>query len=138
IIENPGSTDTEVIRSSLMAGMLKVIAHNKDHPKPIKIFEAGDIVLKDESEYVGSRNQLQLAALYCGVTSGFECIHGIVDKIMQVSGIPFVSPEDNTGYYIEPSYEPEFYSGRQASIICKGQRIGTFGIVNPHVVLNFK
>nr|GEV34263.1 phenylalanine--tRNA ligase beta subunit, cytoplasmic-like [Tanacetum cinerariifolium] len=130
-------TKIEVLRSSLMAGMLKVIAHNKDHPKPIKIFEVGDISLLDESKSVGARNQLQLAALYCGITSGFECIHGIVDNIMQVSGIPFVSPEDNTGYYIEPSYEPEFFVGRQASIICKGKRIGTFGIVHPQVLINF-
>ncbi|XP_024972529.1 phenylalanine--tRNA ligase beta subunit, cytoplasmic isoform X3 [Cynara cardunculus var. scolymus] len=37
IIGNPRSADFEVVRSSLMAGILKTVAHNKDHPKPIKV-----------------------------------------------------------------------------------------------------
>ncbi|KAF7154586.1 hypothetical protein RHSIM_Rhsim01G0138800 [Rhododendron simsii] len=72
IIGNPRSSDFEVVRTSLMPGMLKTIGHNKDHPKPIKIFEVGDIVLLDETKDVGAANRRQLAALYCGATSGFE------------------------------------------------------------------
>ncbi|KAL4559270.1 hypothetical protein LXL04_031407 [Taraxacum kok-saghyz] len=137
IIGNPRSADFEVVRSSLMPGILKTVAHNKDHPKPIKIFEVGDISVLDESKDVRARNYRQVAALYCGATSGFELIHGLVDKIMQVTGTSFVSPGDNTGYYIKRSDEPEFLSGRQASIIFKGKTIGTFGIVNPQVLENF-
>ncbi|XP_039019303.1 phenylalanine--tRNA ligase beta subunit, cytoplasmic-like [Hibiscus syriacus] len=37
IIGNPGSSDFEVVHTSLMPGMLKTVGHNKDHPKPIKI-----------------------------------------------------------------------------------------------------
>ncbi|CAH1419741.1 unnamed protein product [Lactuca virosa] len=137
VIGNPRSADFEVARSSLMAGILKTVAHNKDHPKPIKIFEVGDVAVLDESKDVGARNQRRLAALYCGATSGFELIHGLVDRIMQVTGTPFVSPGDNTGYHIVCSDEPEFLSGRQASIIFKGKPIGTFGIVHPQVLDNF-
>ncbi|KAG5565415.1 hypothetical protein RHGRI_001338 [Rhododendron griersonianum] len=74
IIGNPRSSDFEVVRTSLMPGMLKTIGHNKDHPKPIKIFEVGDIVLLDEMKDVGAANCRQLAALYCGATSGFEIL----------------------------------------------------------------
>ncbi|KAM0032941.1 putative phenylalanine--tRNA ligase [Helianthus debilis subsp. tardiflorus] len=137
VIGNPRSADFEVVRSSLMAGILKTAAHNKDHPKPIKIFEVGDVTVLDELKDVGATNHRQLAALYCGATSGFELIHGLVDRIMEVTGTPFVSVGDNTGYYIERSDEPEFLSGRQASIIYKGKRIGTFGIVHPQVLENF-
>ncbi|GJU10595.1 phenylalanine--tRNA ligase beta subunit, cytoplasmic [Tanacetum coccineum] len=141
IIGNPRSADFEVVRSSLMAGILKTVAHNKDHPKPIKIFEVGDTAVLDETKDVGARNCRQLTALYCGATSGFELIHGLVDRIMEVTGNPFVLPGDstvpNTGYYIEQSKDPEFLEGRQASIIYKGKRIGTFGIVHPQVLENF-
>ncbi|KAJ0768792.1 putative phenylalanine--tRNA ligase [Helianthus annuus] len=137
VIGNPRSADFEVVRSSLMAGILKTAAHNKDHPKPIKIFEVGDVTVLDELKDVGATNHRQLAALYCGATSGFELIHGLVDRIMEVTGTPFVSAGDNTGYYIERSDGPEFLSGRQASIIYKGKRIGTFGIVHPQVLENF-
>ncbi|XP_052302454.1 phenylalanine--tRNA ligase beta subunit, cytoplasmic isoform X4 [Populus trichocarpa] len=36
IIGNPRSSDFEAVRTSLMPGALKIIGHNKDHPKPIK------------------------------------------------------------------------------------------------------
>ncbi|XP_007036912.2 PREDICTED: phenylalanine--tRNA ligase beta subunit, cytoplasmic [Theobroma cacao] len=137
IIGNPRSSDFEVVRTSLMPGMLKTVGHNKDHPKPIKIFEVGDVVLLDEKKDVGASNRRLLAALYCGANSGFELIHSLVDRIMEVIGTPFVQVGDNTGYYIELSDEPEFLSGRQAKIIYKGRCIGIFGIVQPEVLNNF-
>ncbi|KAL1564804.1 phenylalanine--tRNA ligase [Salvia divinorum] len=134
---NPRSADFEVVRTTLMPGILKTVGHNKDHPKPIKIFEVGDVVLLDEKKDVGASNRRKLAALHCGSTSGFELIHGLVDRIMEVLGTPFVSPGDKTGYYIESSNEPEYLKGRQAHIIFKGEKIGTFGIVHPQVLHNF-
>ncbi|XP_077222376.1 tRNA synthetase beta subunit family protein [Tasmannia lanceolata] len=137
IIGNPRSSDFEVVRTSLMPGILKTVGHNKDHARPIKIFEVGDIVVLDGEQDVGAVNRRQLAALYCNANSGFEVIHGLVDRIMEVVGIPFVPIGDNTGYYIRPSQEPEFFPGRQASIIFKGKHIGTFGIVHPEVLTKF-
>ncbi|KAL8030991.1 hypothetical protein ABFS82_14G318700 [Erythranthe guttata] len=134
---NPRTAEFEVSRTSLMNGILKSIGHNKDHPKPIKIFEVGDVVLLDETKDVGASNRRHLAAVYCGVASGFELIHGLVDRVMEVTGNPFVSPGDKTGYYILSSNEPEFLPGRQASIIYKGKQVGTFGIVHPQVLDNF-
>lgn len=134
---NPRSTDFEVVRTSLMPGILKTVGHNKDHPKPIKIFEVGDVVLLDDKKDVGASNRRKLAALHCGATSGFELIHGLVDRILEVNGTPFVSPGDKTGYYIESSDEPEYLAGRQARIVYKGEKIGTFGIVHPQVLRNF-
>ncbi|KAK3041254.1 hypothetical protein RJ639_001537 [Escallonia herrerae] len=136
-IGNPRSSDFEVVRTSLMAGMLKTIGHNKDHPKPIKIFEVGDIAVLDKSNDVGARNHRQLAALYCGSNSGFELIHGLVDRIMEITGTAFVLSGDNSGYYIEESDKPEFLCKRQASIIYKGKHIGIFGVVDIEVLGNF-
>ncbi|KAJ6757623.1 PHENYLALANINE--TRNA LIGASE BETA SUBUNIT [Salix koriyanagi] len=137
IIGNPRSSDFEAVRTSLMPGALKIIGHNKDHPKPIKIFEVGDVALLDESKDVGATNRRHLAALYCGTNSGFELIHSLMDRIMEVLGTPFVPIGDNTGYYIQRSDAPEFLPGRQASIIYKGKHIGDFGIVHPQVLSNF-
>ncbi|CAJ1975858.1 unnamed protein product [Sphenostylis stenocarpa] len=137
VIGNPRSSDFEAVRTSLMPGILKTVAHNKDHPKPIKIFEVGDIALLDDSRDVGAKNLRQLAALYCGANAGFEIIHGLVDRVMEKNGVSFVSPGDKSGYYIERSDEPEFLAGRQARIIYKGKHAGTFGIVHPEVLNNF-
>ncbi|KAE9602240.1 hypothetical protein Lal_00049746 [Lupinus albus] len=137
IIGNPRSSDFEAVRTSLMPGILKTVAHNKDHPKPIKIFEVGDIAILDDQKDVGAKNCRHLAALYCGANAGFEIIHGLVDRVMEKNGVSFVSPGDISGYYIEQSDEPEFLAGRQARIIYKGNQIGTFGIVHPEVLNNF-
>ena len=32
-----------------------------------------------------------------------QLIHGLMDRIMEVTGTPFVQPGDNTGYYIKRS-----------------------------------
>ncbi|XP_075661936.1 phenylalanine--tRNA ligase beta subunit, cytoplasmic [Castanea sativa] len=135
IIGNPRSSENETARTSLMPGILKTIGQNKAHPKPIKIFEVGDIVLLDNTKDVGATNSRHLAALYCGATAGYEVIHGLVVRIMQVIGL--VPPDDNTTYYLKPSEEPEFLLGTQASIIYKGKQIGTSGIVHPEVLNKF-
>uniref|UniRef100_A0A1J3EKG9 phenylalanine--tRNA ligase n=1 Tax=Noccaea caerulescens TaxID=107243 RepID=A0A1J3EKG9_NOCCA len=136
-IGNPRGADFEVVRTRLMPGILKTAGSNKDHPKPIKIYEIGDVSLLDESKDVGASNRRHLAALHCGATSGFELIHGLVDRIMEVMGVPFVPTGENTGYHIKLSQEPEFLPGRQASIVCKGKTVGHFGIVHPQVLDNF-
>lgn len=137
VIGNPRSSEFEVARTSLLPGILKTMGHNKDHPRPIKIFEVGDIVVLDDEKDVGAANQRRLAALYCNSNSGFEIIHGLVDRIMEVVGVPFVPVGDDSGYYIRPSHEPEFFPGRQASIIFKGKSVGAFGIVHPEVLARF-
>ncbi|KAL5544838.1 hypothetical protein UlMin_008622 [Ulmus minor] len=137
VVGNPRSSDFEAVRTRLMPGLLKTVGQNKDHPKPIKIFEVGDVAVLDETKDVGAANCRQLAALYCGATSGFELIHGLVDRVMEVIGAPFVPINDNSGYFIKPSDEPEYLPRRQASIIYKGKHIGNFGIVHPEVLVNF-
>ncbi|MFS7961328.1 putative phenylalanine--tRNA ligase [Helianthus anomalus] len=69
-----------------MAGILKTAAHNKDHPKPIKIFQVGDVTVFDELKDVGATNDRQVA-LYCGATSGFEvklCFLNIIFPNMKI------------------------------------------------------
>ncbi|XP_050379223.1 phenylalanine--tRNA ligase beta subunit, cytoplasmic [Argentina anserina] len=142
VVGNPRSSDFELVRTTLMPGILKSVGHNKDHPKPIKVFEVGDVAILDETKDVGATNRRQLAALYCGASSGFELIHGLVDRIMEVLGAVFVPKGDavsgdTASYYLQRAEEPEFLPGVQASIYYKGKQIGTFGVVHPEVLRNF-
>ncbi|CAK9233476.1 unnamed protein product [Sphagnum troendelagicum] len=143
IVGNPRTSEFEVVRSSLLPGILKTVGHNKDSPRPIKLFEVSDIVRLDTEKDVGAANHRHLAALYCNLNSGFEVIHGLVDRLMEIVGVPVVEFDENTqsysdnGYYITPSQEPEFFTGRQANIMFKGSCIGNFGIVHPEVMQRF-
>lgn len=37
-----------------------------------------------------------MCALYYGKTPGFEIVHGLMDRLMQMLGIPFSSENGNT------------------------------------------
>lgn len=62
----------QVVRTSLLPGLLKTVCANKHVPLPIKIFEIADIVLKDDTLERRARNQRMFSALYCSKSSGFE------------------------------------------------------------------
>lgn len=140
IIGNPKTCDFEVVHTSLIPQMLKTIASNKSQPLPIKIFQVLDVVLQSDTNDVGARNERRICAVYCAMTSGFEIIHGLLDRVMQMLDVPLV-PESSAaqhGYYIKESAIPSFLGGRQAEVFYKGQSIGAFGIVNPKVSQAFE
>lgn len=143
-IQNPKTTEFQVARTCLLSGLLKTLNSNKSLPLPMKLFEVGDIVLVDKTKDVGARNERHLAAIYLGKqTSGFEVIHGLLDRIMQVMACPYIGEQEgrakcNKGYYIESSSEDgAFLPGRCAMITYNGKTIGNMGILHPNVLKNY-
>lgn len=45
---------------------------------------------------VGARNERHICALYYGKTPGFEIVHGLMDRLMQMLNIPFSEKSGNT------------------------------------------
>ncbi|KAK3137032.1 hypothetical protein QOZ80_5BG0446750 [Eleusine coracana subsp. coracana] len=135
IIANPRTSEFEVVRTSLMSCLLKTLKHNIDHPRPIKIFEVGDVVTLNLSNEVGASNNRRLAALYCNRVSGFEEIMGLVDSIVKVVRADHVKFDKN--YYV-PTNEPEFFPKRQCKIVMKGgKEVGYLGVVHAEVLRKF-
>jgi len=92
-IGNPKTEDFEVARTTLLPGLLKTIACNRNMRLPINLFEVSDVVLNDPLAETGARNQRHLAAVYYNKHSGFEIVHGLLDRIMQLLEVPW-----KTGY----------------------------------------
>ncbi|CAM0949725.1 unnamed protein product [Alopecurus aequalis] len=136
IIANPRTSEFEVVRTSLMSCLLKTLKHNIDHPRPIKIFEVGDVVALDKSRDVGASNNRRLAALYCSSSnSGHEEIMGLVDRIVQIVRAPHINFGQT--YYVETN-EPKFFTKRQCKIVTSdGKQVGYFGIVHAEVLSKF-
>ncbi len=88
-LANPANEEYEVVRTTLLPGILKTMHHNKSMPKKngIKFFEISDVVFKDVSTDVGARNERHLVAAYGGLNAGFEVIHGLVDRIMALNQV---------------------------------------------------
>ena len=134
IVANPSSLDVQVARSSLLPGVLKAMGANKDAPLPVKLFEVGDVVLLDSDADVGARNHRRLLVLYSNVKAGFEVVHGVLDRVMVITG---AAKGGDAGYTVAPAAEETYFPGRQAYVMRGGKKIGTFGIVHPDVLAKF-
>ncbi|KAL7990852.1 hypothetical protein Chor_014282 [Crotalus horridus] len=109
-IANPKTAEFQVARTTLLPGLLKTITANKKMPLPLKLFEISDIVVKDSTMDVGAKNHRHLCAIYYNRNPGFEIIHGLLDRIMQLLEVP---PSKENGYYIKavegkPTFENTF------------------------------
>lgn len=86
-----------------MPGVLKTVQSNKQMPLPLKIFEVSDVVFKDVTIERKARNERHYCALYCNKQAGFEIIHGVLDRLMQMLNVKKSKSDKNEGYYIQES-----------------------------------
>ena len=103
-IGNPKTLEFQVVRTTLVPGLLKTIRENRSHALPLRIFETSDVVLKDPKRERQARNVRHAAAVWCNKTAGFEVVHGLLDRAMAMLEIPRISSTDKeaeTGYYIK-------------------------------------
>ncbi|EMD40689.1 hypothetical protein CERSUDRAFT_111264 [Gelatoporia subvermispora B] len=164
-IANPKTLEFQVVRTSLLQGLLKTVRENRTHALPIRVFEASDVVVKDAARERQARNVRHAAAVWCNKTAGFEVVHGMLDRIMLVLEVPRIASTDHkaeTGYYIKEREDPTFFPGRAATIYYRPPpsdkstlanvkrdikavlgksgdlEIGVLGILHPSVLENFE
>lgn len=118
---NPASQEFQVVRTTLLPGLLKTLRENKALPLPMRVFECADIALTAPEEERRAKNRRRLAAAYSDRKGGFEVVHGLLDRIMQVLEVPRLvdgeaSSGGGSGYYIKESDEPTFFPGRAATV----------------------
>lgn len=100
----------------MVPGILKTIQNNKSMSMKdgLKLFEISDVVLLDPATDVGARNVRRLSAVYTGNTDGFEIIHGLVDRVMQLLDIGCTlecQPQDGKmTYTVQPSSGKSTYN----------------------------
>uniref|UniRef100_A0A673Z6C8 Phenylalanine--tRNA ligase beta subunit n=1 Tax=Salmo trutta TaxID=8032 RepID=A0A673Z6C8_SALTR len=134
-ISNPKTAEFQVARTTLLSGLLKTVAANRKMPLPLRLFEISDVVLKDETKDVGARNNRRLCAVYYNKSPGFEVIHGLMDRVMQLLE---VKPGQGNGYHIQAADDSTFFPGRCAEIFARGKSIGRLGVLHPNVINRFE
>jgi len=119
-------------------------------------------VFKDKKAERQARNVRHAAAVWCNKTVGFEVVHGMLDRIMQMLEIPHISAGDKKakiGYYLKETDDATFFPGRAADIYCRepppeneslldkveaavghqhDKKIGVCGILHPTVLEKFE
>ncbi|GAA5861110.1 hypothetical protein JCM1840_003083 [Sporobolomyces johnsonii] len=119
VLANPKTIEYQIVRTSLLPGMLKTIRENRKHALPLRIFEVSDIVVKDPREERQARNVRRVGSVFCGRKAGFEVVHGLLDRLMLGLGIQNLVNEHSTadeGYYIKSSDDATYFPGRSATI----------------------
>ncbi|XP_026293829.1 phenylalanine--tRNA ligase beta subunit [Frankliniella occidentalis] len=134
-ISNPKTLEFQAARTTLLPGLLKTLSANKRLPLPLKLFEISDVVLRDSNAETGARNERRLCALNCNKTPGFEIVHGLLDRVMQLLEVPFV--KDGSGYTLQPVDDPAFFPQRCAEVVYQGTSIGRMGVLHPSVLNSF-
>uniref|UniRef100_A0A3Q3LWI0 Phenylalanine--tRNA ligase beta subunit n=1 Tax=Mastacembelus armatus TaxID=205130 RepID=A0A3Q3LWI0_9TELE len=134
-ISNPKTAEFQVARTTLLPGLLKTIAANRKMPLPLKLFEVSDVVLKDETKDVGARNSRRFCAIYYNKSPGFEVIHGLLDRTMQLLE---VKPALGDGYHIQAADDSTFFPGRCAEVFVRGKSVGRLGVLHPDVISRFE
>ncbi|EPX73794.1 phenylalanine-tRNA ligase beta subunit Frs1 [Schizosaccharomyces octosporus yFS286] len=146
-LANPKTLEFQVVRSSLLPGILKTTRENRTHALPIKIFEVSDVAFIDETQERMTRNERHFCAIQAGLNSGFEQIHGLLDRLMlMLNEKRIFNPKesDARGYWIVPDDDATFFPGRCAAVYYRkdpgtaGLRVGTFGVVHPLVLEKFE
>ena len=96
-----------------------------------------------------------MAALHYNQTSGFEAIHGLLDRTMELLEVNRVDVGDQNGYYIKGNRkkywqkqkrviffsagsEKCYFPGRSADIFLWGEKIGSMGVVHPDTLKAFE
>lgn len=121
LLENPKSIEYQLVRTSLLPGLLKTLRENRNHSLPLRLFEVSDVGYKDDSELQRcTRNERRVAASYTDKEARFEVVHGLLDRIMRILEVEFIGRINHAGktrgYWIEESDDSTFLPGRAAVI----------------------
>ncbi|GAA5924181.1 hypothetical protein JCM3775_005615 [Rhodotorula graminis] len=134
VLANPKTIEYQIVRTSLLPGLLKSVRENRKHTLPLRIFEVSDVVVQDTREERQARNVRRMGGVFCGRKAGFEVVHGLLDRLMVGLGVRNLVSESSTGesgYYIKASDDLTFFPGRSADIYYRAPPSG----VDAHATL---
>jgi len=165
-LANPANVEYEVVRTTLLPGALKTLAHNKSisHKDGVRLFEISDVVVPADNE-VGAQNIRKFVGLHAAHSSAFEVVHGLADRVFCCSQIiplkqyaeSSLSKEEYKAlervarsglcYFFKPSDDPVFFPGMGADVVLRktlddgsvcDKVIGNLGVVHPDVLHHFE
>lgn len=130
VLSNPKSKEYEVVRTSLIPGLLKSISCNLHNKIPIKIFEVSDVVFLSEQTDEGAINRKHLGACVAGNRSMLEELQGPVTFLFNKIGIMEVK-------YVHCN-KLQYLENQSAEIKANGIIVGSIGVLKPQICNDFK
>ena len=123
-IKNPISIDHTLMRQSVMGSLLRLLAANRRHELPQRVYETG-ICVRDHN------NCNRVAWLCAENTSSFSASRGMVQALLRDLGVD--SSQLNVEWNSVPEGMGPWLSGRSGSIVISGEEVGQMGEIDPNV-----
>ena len=117
-IKNPVSSEMSAARPSIIPSILDTLKSSQHAPKPVRVFEIGEVVVRDPGVYTGWRTGLYLAAGVLDDSVSFEDIQAPLFSLIRTLGL---RPRTASAEY------PVFIRGRSAYIYADSHHVGVVG-----------
>jgi phenylalanyl-tRNA synthetase beta chain len=121
-VDNVMSLAYSVLRNRVLPSLLNVEAASSKAFYPHRTFEAGEVAVPDPSSNMGTRTDLNIAALISHPTANFSEMHSTLDVLLYYLGVE---------YKLEPADDPFYLKGRCGKVLVKDEVIGVIGEVRP-------
>ncbi|MCD5390864.1 phenylalanine--tRNA ligase subunit beta [candidate division NPL-UPA2 bacterium] len=127
-IENVMTESYSILRNWLIPGLVKVESNSSQIEYPHRIFEVGEVVLKEDEP----RAELRLACLMSGREINFTDVHRTLESLLETLSLPYklqAAPDH--------SFIGSFIEGRFGTVEVNGKEIGIIGELHPEVLYNW-
>ncbi len=128
-ISNPVSEEHSILRTWLLPGLMNVLRENRRHELPQKVFEVDEVVLIDEDEETGARNEVRVGGVAVGKDIDFTYGRAVAEALLR---------EFNLDWTVERFEHSSLLQERSAEFLVDGEHVGFVGEIHPEVILNFE
>jgi phenylalanyl-tRNA synthetase beta chain len=120
------SQEHQILRDTLLPGLVDVLSRNIHEPYPQKIFEIGTVFFSDSP----IKEEVHLGCASAHNDTSFTEIQSILQS--------FLKAGFNIAGVTKTHEDPLFVQGRTASVLVDGNKIGMVGEISPQIIDNFK
>ncbi|MFH1056393.1 MAG: phenylalanine--tRNA ligase subunit beta [Candidatus Micrarchaeota archaeon] len=124
-IKNPVSSDYDALRSTLLLSLFETLSKNTHEPYPQKVFEIGEVVVKDAKHSLRTVSQKRLACVSAHSTANLSEISGLA--LQAGKGL-------NKSLALKKTENAHFIPGRCVGLWFAGKEIGVAGEVHPSLL----
>lgn len=123
---NAKSRTYSTTRTTLQAGLLEILSRNINEPKPINIYEIGEVLNQSSDRSIHENFLWGFASL--DARASFAIAKSYTQTLLHALGITYSLVECDAPYYIP---------GRAATVMIDQQVAGQFGEIHPEVLHAF-
>lgn len=131
-IQNPLTSDYEVMRTTLLPSLLAAAAENREREPELRLFEVANVYYPTVSGWKELPDErAELGALFMGMEEPWKVAKGYIEHLLAEAGIKDVS-------WRRLETDSFWHPGRTVQAFIKGELAATIGEVSPKIASRFK